>query len=188
MIDLHGVQPGGRVTSWTAFCDSTRRDWPGRFSRDGTQVTFTSDRDGPARAYVASQDGSRLRTVTDIEGTSVGSAAWSPDGRSLVFDAVDRENLNDLFVTGIEGGPLIRLTHDDQGEINPEWSRDGGVDLLRIERVGSAGDLEDRRQQVERRSRSPRREAWTLASLRMDAASIFSNPPRAHTRQARSKG
>ena len=126
MIDLHAVQPGGRVTSWTAFCDSTRRDWPGRFSRDGTQVALTSDRDGPGRVYVASRDGSRLRTVTDIDGTSVGSAAWSPDGRSLVFDAVDRENLNDLFVTGLEGEPLIRLTHDDQSEINPAWSRDGG--------------------------------------------------------------
>ncbi len=43
-----------------------------------------------------------------------------------MFDAVDRENLNDLFVTGIEGEPLIRLTHDDQSEINPAWSRDGG--------------------------------------------------------------
>ncbi|AMY09147.1 Transcriptional activator CadC [Luteitalea pratensis] len=125
MIDLQGPQPDGRVTAWTTFCDSTRRDWPGRFSRDGTQVTFTSDRDGQARAYMASRDGSRLRTVTDIEGMSVGLASWSPDGRSLVFDAVDGENLTDLFVTGIEDRPLIRLTHDEHREINPEWSRDG---------------------------------------------------------------
>ena len=78
MIDLHAVQPGGRVSSWTAFCDSTRRDWPGRFSRDGTQVAFTSDRDGPGRVYVASRDGSRLRPVTDIDGTSVGRRRGRP--------------------------------------------------------------------------------------------------------------
>ena len=95
MIDLHAVQPGGRVTSWTAFCDSTRRDWPGRFSRDGTQVTFTSDRDGPGRVYVASQDGRLAIANRDGYRWHVGRVGGVvPDGRSLVFDAVDRENLN----------------------------------------------------------------------------------------------
>jgi Tol biopolymer transport system component/DNA-binding winged helix-turn-helix (wHTH) protein len=125
LVDLDGPQPGGRFSAWTAFCDSTRRDWPGRFSPDSAQVAFTSDRDGRARAYVAGRDGSRVRTVTDIDGISIGLTSWSPDGRSLVFDAVDGENFNDLYVAAIDGGPLKRLTHDDHDEINPEWSRDG---------------------------------------------------------------
>ena len=125
MIDLQGRPSNGRLSAWTAFNDSTRLDWPGRFSRDGTRVAFTSDRSGTAQIYVASRDGSQVRTVTTFDGNSVGLPAWSPDGRFLVFDAVDRQNLSDLYTVGSDGGLLRRLTHDDKPEISPEWSRDG---------------------------------------------------------------
>jgi Tol biopolymer transport system component len=125
MIDLQAPQSSGRISAWTAFCDSTRIDWPGRFSRDGAHVSLTSDRSGLQQVLVASRDGSQVRTLTSFEGSSVGVASWSPDGQSLVFDAVDGRNLNDLFVVGVAGGPLRRLTHDDKREITPEWSRDG---------------------------------------------------------------
>jgi Tol biopolymer transport system component len=125
MIDVQAPQSSGRISAWTAFCDSTRVDWPGRFSRDGAHVSFTSDRSGLQQVLAASRDGSQVRTLTAFEGSSVGLASWSPDGQSLVFDAVDDKNLNDLFVAGAAGGLLRRLTHDDKPEINPEWSRDG---------------------------------------------------------------
>ena len=125
LVNLQDGQSKGRTLTWTTFCDSTRLDWPGRFSRDGTKVTFTSDRTGTAQIYVANRDGSHLRTVTTFEGNSVGLPSWSPDGRFLVFDAVDGQSLNDLYVVGSDGGPLRRLTHDDKPEANPEWSADG---------------------------------------------------------------
>jgi Tol biopolymer transport system component len=125
MIDLEAPRSGERLSAWTAFCDSTRLDWPGRFSRDGAQVSFTSDRSGIAQILVANRDGSQMRTLTAFEGISIGLASWSPDGRSLVFDAIDDKNITDLFVVGANGGPLRRLTHDDNREIYPEWSRDG---------------------------------------------------------------
>jgi Tol biopolymer transport system component len=125
MINLQGPKSHGRLSAWQAFCDSTRLDWPGRFSRDGTQLAFTSDRNGPAQIFVANRDGSQTRTVTAFDGISVGLASWSPDGQFLVFDAVDSTGLNDLYVAGIAGGPLRRLTHDATRETDPEWSRDG---------------------------------------------------------------
>lgn len=74
---------------------------------------------------MATQDGSRWRAVTAGDGMSVGSASLSPGGRSVMLDAVDAENRNDLFVTGIDSGPTIRLTQDDHEERNPDWSHDG---------------------------------------------------------------
>jgi Tol biopolymer transport system component len=125
MIDLHAPQTGGQISAWTAFCDSTRIDWPGRFSRDGAQVSFTSDRNGLPQIFAANRDGSRLRTLTAFDGSSVGLASWSPDGQFLVFDAVDRNNVTDLYVVHADGGSVRRLTNDNQREVNPEWSRDG---------------------------------------------------------------
>ena len=125
MIDLQGPQSSGRISEWKAFCDSTHIDWPGRFSRDGTKVSFTSDRNGLAQIFAASRDGTQVRTLTAFNGSEVGLASWSPDGQSLVFDAVDGQGRTDLYVVGADGGSLRRLTNHDQRESNPEWSRDG---------------------------------------------------------------
>jgi len=125
MIDLQAPQSSGRASAWTAFCDSTRIDWPGRFSRDGAHVSFTSDRSGLPQILSANQDGTHIRTLTTFEGSSIGLASWSPDGRFLVFDAVDDQNRTDLYVTSADSGPLRRLTNDDSREVDAEWSRDG---------------------------------------------------------------
>ena len=125
MIDLQAPQSSGRASAWTAFCDSTRIDWPGRFSRDGAHVSFTSDRSGLPQILAANQDGTHMRTLTTFEGSSIGLASWSPDGRFLVFDAVDDQNRTDLYITSADSGPLRRLTNDDSREVDAEWSRDG---------------------------------------------------------------
>jgi len=125
MVDLQTPPSGGRISSWKAFCDSTRLDWPGRFSRDTAHVSFTSDRSGRPQILVADRDGSHVRTLTSFDGGSVGMASWSPDGQFLVFDAVDAHNRSDLHVVSASGGPLRRLTDDEAIEAHPEWSRDG---------------------------------------------------------------
>ena len=53
MIDLHAALPGNAIATDAPFCDSTRIDMPGRFSPDGTQVAFTSDRSGNQQVWVA---------------------------------------------------------------------------------------------------------------------------------------
>ncbi len=125
MIDLQAPQSSGRIPVWNAFCDSTHIEWPGRFSRDGAKVSFTSDRNGLAQIFAASRDGTQVRTLTAFSGSAVGLASWSPDGQSLVFDAVDGQSRTDLYIVAADGGSPRRLTNDDQRESNPEWSRDG---------------------------------------------------------------
>jgi Tol biopolymer transport system component len=124
LIDLQTPRQGATITADTPFCDATRMDTPGRFSPDGTQVAFTSDRSGSPQVWIAGRDGSGLRSVTDLRDATVNVGSWSPDGRWVAFDAAMGGN-RDVYVVRSDGGPLTRLTHDTGAESDPEWSRDG---------------------------------------------------------------
>ena len=124
MIDLHGTLRGNTITSDAPFCDATRFDMPGRFSPDGTQVAFTSDRSGNQQVWVAGRDGSGLRSVTHLQDATVNVGSWSPDGQWVAFDATMDGN-RDIYVVGANGGPLKRLTDGKGTEGDPEWSLDG---------------------------------------------------------------
>ena len=62
------------------FCDATRMDTPGRFSPDGSQVAFASDRSGNQQLWVANLDGSALRSVTELQDATSASARGLPTG------------------------------------------------------------------------------------------------------------
>jgi Tol biopolymer transport system component len=125
LLDMQAPRAGEQITAWSPFAESTQVDSPGSFSRDGQQFAFTSDRNGTPQIYVASRDGTQVRTVTAFDGISVGLPSWSPDGRALVFDAVNDKNRPDLYIVSADGGPLRPLTNDSYREVTPEWSSDG---------------------------------------------------------------
>jgi Tol biopolymer transport system component len=41
-----------------------------------------------------------------------GAPAWSPDGTSIAFAAVDRDGVGDVWTIGADGRGLRRVTHD----------------------------------------------------------------------------
>lgn len=122
LIDLEA--PSTPAIASAPFADATRMDSPGRFSPDGTEIAFASDRDGAPQVWIARRDGSALRCVTRLGQATVNVGSWSPDGRSVVFDATLAGN-TDLYVVRTDGGELKRLTDSPAIEIDPEWSRDG---------------------------------------------------------------
>ena len=124
MIDLHAARQGSTISAVVPFCDATRLDVPGRFSPDGTQVAFVSDRGGSQQIWVAARDGSGLRSVTGLQDAWLNVGSWSPDSRSIAFDAMKDGN-TDIYVVRADGGPVRRLTQSGAAEIDPEWSRDG---------------------------------------------------------------
>ena len=123
-MDLEALRTTGRLDSVAQFSDSTRIDYPGRFSRDGERVAFLSDRTGWAEAWVANRDGSGLHQVTTMRATELGIGGWSPDGRRIVIDAAIAGN-SDVYLVDLDGRPPVRLTSDPTFDGTPEWSSDG---------------------------------------------------------------
>jgi dipeptidyl aminopeptidase/acylaminoacyl peptidase len=84
-----------RSVIWTApldgsgdprpFTSGPKRDADPRWSPDGRQLAFASNRDGDAsQLYVMPVDGGEPRKLTDVK-ESVESPVWSPDGTRLAF-------------------------------------------------------------------------------------------------------
>jgi dipeptidyl aminopeptidase/acylaminoacyl peptidase len=69
------------------FTRGPTRDSAPRWSPDGTQLAFLSDRAGEERQlYVMSVRGGEPRQLTGVAGNA-GSASWSPDGTKIAFSA-----------------------------------------------------------------------------------------------------
>lgn len=57
--------------------------------------------------------------------TSVGSLAWSPDGRRLAFVGAQDGPTADLYVYSLDDGRITRLTRWPTQALSPNWSPDG---------------------------------------------------------------
>lgn len=128
----------GRLTDGKGFNEYP--DW----SPDGQQILFSSSRDGvndPAGTgyyrdiYVMQADGTGSHRLLHHAGI-FGGAAWSPDGRSLVFGASHGDGW-DVFTMQVDGRSVTQVTSWAQsggGANYPRWSPDGS----RILYYGSA--------------------------------------------------
>jgi len=76
-MPIEGGRPT-RITSGLAF------DMQPRFSPDGRQLAFTSDRGGGDNIWVMNLDGSGARAITSETFTLLNNPTWSPDGRFIV--------------------------------------------------------------------------------------------------------
>ena len=123
LVDLQDPR-ADKMLEVSRFSDSTRVDFPGRFSRSGEQIAFLSDRDGWAEVWLANRDGSGLRQVTTLKATELQIGGWSPDDRRIVIDAAISGN-SDLYIVPLDGTPPVRLTTDPAFDLKPEWSADG---------------------------------------------------------------
>ena len=105
------------------------------WSPDGKTLSFTSA-DGlflidPADPYPTRQ------VDIGIDLTVVrGRASWSPDGDRLVFGATAADGNTDLYVVGIDGSGITRLTTDPGDDYQPAWSPDGSTIAFRSMRDG----------------------------------------------------
>jgi Tol biopolymer transport system component/DNA-binding winged helix-turn-helix (wHTH) protein len=123
LIDLRGSLAGDVLGTVSRFADATQLDVPGRFSTDGEQIAFVSDRNGWARVWVANRDGSRLRPVTTLRATELMIGGWSRDGTRLVVDAAVDGN-SDVYIVHLDGRPSTRLTSDPSLDLLTAWSSD----------------------------------------------------------------
>jgi TolB protein len=103
-------------------------DGEARFSPDGKQILFVSQRDGNSDIYLMNADGSDTRRLTRHPSPDI-HPDWSPDGRWIVFassrGSPSGKNNYHLYTMAPDGTNQCQLTHGENLEWQPSWSPDG---------------------------------------------------------------
>ena len=105
-------------------------DWVPAWSPDGARIAFQSNRDGNWEIYTMPAPGPAAQVDTaGLEQTNLTNnpaddwdAAWSPDGRQMVFMS-ERDGNREIYTMDAEDGSgATRLTFNPAADKNPAWS------------------------------------------------------------------
>ena len=103
------------------------------WSPDGTEIAFSSYRDGNSDIYVIDADGKNLIRLTQNPGYD-SIPNWSPVGRKIAFTS---HRNTEIHVMDVEGKNLIRLTRNPASDAHPSWSPDGQNIAFSSDRAGT---------------------------------------------------
>ena len=98
-------------------------DSSARWSWDGKQIAFVSDRDGTSNIFTMNFDGTGVKQITK-EMTNCITPAWSPDGKKIAFMSA-KSGLDNIFVVEVATGRITQLTNEEFASRQPAWSPDG---------------------------------------------------------------
>ena len=117
---------GGRA--WRLSADSAQVSYP-RFSRDGSQVAWTSWRDGNPEVYTADPDGSDAGRLTYWSDARTRVTGWTSGGEVLAVSATGQPEtyLTWAYAVPLEGEPPRRLPF---GPVTDLALEDTGTALL----------------------------------------------------------
>jgi Tol biopolymer transport system component len=89
------------------------------FAPDGKQLAFTSSQDGYNRLYIMDIATRETRLVSpDTFGYA---PSWSPDGKHLAFWSDHQDYHGDVYVIGVDGTGLQRISQTNAWDNNPVW-------------------------------------------------------------------
>jgi len=111
--------PEGKLITITPTSSERHPSW----SSDGTQIAFTSNRDGNPEIYVMDADGTNLVKLTNNAAIDQGPD-WSPDGTQIAFMS-SREGDRDIYVMEADGTNPVKLTGGEGKNRDAAWSPDG---------------------------------------------------------------
>lgn len=138
LIALFTMKADGSAVTQLTF--NPDRDFDPEWSRDGSRIAFTSDRDGPTPPLnfeiyaMDANGGNQTRLTTDPEFDN--SATWSLDGTRIAFASTRGDDVSRIYVMdAADGGNLTPLTAD-QGQ-QPAWSADGSKIVFASNRGGT---------------------------------------------------
>jgi serine/threonine protein kinase len=101
-------------------------DFLARFSPDGRQIVFCSNRSGESFAlWIASADGSGARQLTRGIGRGQCAGIWSPHGQQIAFDSLGEDGRFHIWLIDPDGGTPRQVTTDPGSQRGPSWSHDG---------------------------------------------------------------
>ncbi|MGA5704377.1 S41 family peptidase [Peterkaempfera bronchialis] len=131
---------GGRA--WRLSADQDPVAHP-RFSPDGSQVAWTSTRDGAPEIHVAPVDGGPARRLTHWGSAKTALRGWTPEGEPIAITTAGQSTLRRTwaFAVPLDGGEPRRLPYGPIGglafEPVPDGAEDGRVLLLSAGPVGA---------------------------------------------------
>ena len=157
------------------------------FSPDGKMIAVDASWAGPRRIWIADAQGHNPQQITSDSSEAVGHLEpnWSPDGKQIVFQHLERTRFS-TKVVNVATHTVTALTDGRFHDLNPVWSpsgkyiyfssdRGGGMNIWRI-KVSGRGDPAGVPQQVTMGSgqdvqlaMSPSGERLAFAILRQNA-------------------
>ncbi|TMK69460.1 MAG: hypothetical protein E6G50_12315 [Actinobacteria bacterium] len=126
---------GVPFASWLSHFVVVGNDAPA-WAPDGTEIAFTSFRNGKGDIYVMRPDGSEQTRLTTSPAHD-DLAAWSPDSKQIAFSS-DRTGQLEIWVMNRDGSDQHQLTFDNARDYGPTWSPDGKGIAFRSDRDGNA--------------------------------------------------
>jgi Tol biopolymer transport system component len=104
--------------------DFKETSWYPSFSHDGTEILFSSQKDGYFNIYVMDLNGENLRQITYEKKEDCYAPSMSPDGTRVVF-ASTKGGAQNIWSIGVDGSGMTQLTRDFRDNIDPTYSPDG---------------------------------------------------------------
>lgn len=141
-IAYHSITAGGKLAVFVMapdgsgqaqLTDNRSNNHTPRWSPDGRQIAFVSDRDGNSEIYIMNADGSGQTRITEAE-SDESNPTWSPDGSMIAYntnqfpgggDEIARQNIDTQW-----GANLTQLTASSSNAAAKAnnfiaWSPDG---------------------------------------------------------------
>jgi TolB protein len=168
--DVFTANPDG--SDLRQITDDPEYDAEATISPDGSQIVFTSLRDGDLNVYVMNADGTNVRQLTDEVGYD-GGAFFSADGSQIVYRAhhptdeaeiadyqqllqerLVRPNQVEIFVMDADGSNKRQLTSNGAANFAPFYHPDG-------ERIIFSSNIDD-----------PQRRSFSLYLLDIESGEV----------------
>jgi eukaryotic-like serine/threonine-protein kinase len=139
--DIFGAYEGGDL--WTVDLETRRESrlaeaaFNPAVSPDGTRLAFDASFGGPRRLWTADARARNPRQASDDASEAVAHVRprWSPDGRRLVFQNVEKTKF-DVRVADLESRSLVWVTNDLFLDLQPAWHPSGRFVVFSSQRSG----------------------------------------------------